>query len=179
MRERRSLPSNKLAINVGFAEARGVTELTSWTNEHPAIVDHRGRLRLRRATMSMRRIYNTTDGRAPTTIAISREYDRDEDEGRRRRGSADDRGTCGGQIAAAGLRARRAAGEEAQVRPFVVEPEGTIQQPVVGDLHRDRGIRDSTGRGLLFQLTTALSTRNLKSAPPCREPSASARTCSS
>ena len=47
---------HKLAVNVGFDEGRGVTELTILAMDHPvAAVDHRGRLCVRRAPTSWTR----------------------------------------------------------------------------------------------------------------------------
>src|SRR6201995_2300892 len=75
---------NKLAINVGFDEARGVTELTILAMDHPWLLSIiAGACASAGANIVDAQIYTTTDGRALDTIAISREYDRDEDEGRR------------------------------------------------------------------------------------------------
>jgi len=46
-------------------------------------VDHAGACASAGANIVDAQIYTTTDGRALDTIAITREYDRDEDEGRR------------------------------------------------------------------------------------------------
>src|SRR5207245_8831384 len=75
---------HKLAINVGFDEARGVTELTILATDHPWLLSIiAGACASAGANIVDAQIYTTTDGRALDTIAISREYDRDEDEGRR------------------------------------------------------------------------------------------------
>ena len=75
---------HKLAINVGFDEARGVTELTILASDHPWLLSIiAGACASAGANIVDAQIYTTTDGRALDTIAISREYDRDEDEGRR------------------------------------------------------------------------------------------------
>ena len=74
-------------------------------------------------------IYTTTDGRALDTIAITREYDRDEDEGRRatRIGEMIE-DVLEGKLRLPEVVARRAAGR-GRTRPFVVEPEVTVNNP--------------------------------------------------
>src|SRR5260370_25166738 len=75
---------HKLAINVGFDEARGVTELTILATDHPWLLSIiAAACASARANILDAHIYTTTDGRALDTIAITREYARDEDEGRR------------------------------------------------------------------------------------------------
>lgn len=75
---------HKLAINVGFDEARAVTELTILAVDHPWLLSViAGACASAGANIVDAQIYTTTDGRALDTISISREYDRDEDEGRR------------------------------------------------------------------------------------------------
>src|SRR4029450_2708457 len=73
---------HKLAINVGFDEARGVTELTILASDHPWLLSIiAGACASAGASIVGARSYTTTDGRALDTISITREYDRDEDEG--------------------------------------------------------------------------------------------------
>src|SRR3954471_15723916 len=73
-----------LATNVSFPEARGVTELTVLAPDHPWLLSIiAGACSTAGANIVDAQIFTTTDGRALDTIAISREYDRDEDEGRR------------------------------------------------------------------------------------------------
>lgn len=92
----------KLAINVGFDEVRGVTELTILATDHPWLLSIiAGACASAGANIVDAQIYTTTDGRALDTIAISREYDRDEDEGRRHADRRDDRTGARRQIAAA------------------------------------------------------------------------------
>ena len=72
---------HKLAINVGFDEARGVTEMTILAIDHPWLLSIiAGACASAGANIVDAQIYTTTDGRALDTIAISREYGRDEDE---------------------------------------------------------------------------------------------------
>src|SRR5260370_1805732 len=80
----REQAGHKLAINVGFDEARGVTELTILATDHPWLLSIiAGACASAGANIVDAQIYTTTDGRALDTIAITREYDRDEDEGPR------------------------------------------------------------------------------------------------
>ncbi len=122
---------HKLAINVGFDEARGVTELTILAVDHPWLLSIiAGACASAGANIVDAQIYTTTDGRALDTIAISREYDRDEDEGRRatRIVAPARRGGAAGRRARQGASLRGRAGSH-------------HQQSMVGPLHRDRGLR--------------------------------------
>jgi [protein-PII] uridylyltransferase len=118
---------HKLAINVGFDETRGVTELTILAVDHPWLLSIiAGACASAGANIVDAQIYTTTDGRALDTIAISREYDRDEDEGRRARRIGDMiEEVLEGRLRLPEAVARRAAGR-GKLRPFVVEPEVTI-----------------------------------------------------
>ena len=73
-----------LATYVGFDAARGVTELTVFAPDHPWLLSIiAGACALAGANIVDAQIYTTTDGLALDTIAVSREFDRDEDEARR------------------------------------------------------------------------------------------------
>src|SRR5471030_3216244 len=94
---------HKLNINVGFDELRAVTELTILAQDHPWLLSIiAGACASAGANIVDAQIYTTTDGLALDTIAISREYDRDEDEGRRATRIGEMIGRAGRQIAAAG-----------------------------------------------------------------------------
>src|SRR5271154_1921828 len=119
---------HKLAINGGFDEARGVTELTILAVDHPWLLSIiAGACASAGANIVDAQIYTTTDGRALDTIAISREYDRDEDEGRRatRIGEMIE-DVLEGKLRLPEAMARRANGRGHKTRPFVVEPEVTV-----------------------------------------------------
>jgi [protein-PII] uridylyltransferase len=136
---------HKLAINVGFDEARGVTELTILATDHPWLLSIiAGACASAGANIVDAQIYTTTDGRALDTIAITREYDRDEDEGRRatRIGEMIE-DVLEGKLRLPEVVARRSA-SRGKVRPIEVS-----------------GL-DRTG--LLYQLTTAISKLNLNIA---------------
>ena len=73
-----------LATCVGFDAARGVTELTVFAPDHPWLLSIiAGACALAGANIVDAQIYTTTDGLALDTISVSREFERDEDEGRR------------------------------------------------------------------------------------------------
>jgi [protein-PII] uridylyltransferase len=155
---------HKLAINVGFDEARGVTELTILAMDHPWLLSIiAGACASAGANIVDAQIYTTTDGRALDTIAISREYDRDEDEGRRatRIGEMIE-DVLEGKLRLPEAVARRANGR-GRLRPFVVEPEVTINNQW-SELYTVIEVSGLDRPGLLYQLTTALSKLNLNIA---------------
>ena len=73
-----------LATNVGFDATRGVTELTVLAPDHPWLLSYlAGACATAGANIVDAQIYTTTDGMALDSIAISRAFERDEDEARR------------------------------------------------------------------------------------------------
>src|SRR6267378_461933 len=155
---------HKLAINVGFDEARGVTELTILATDHPWLLSIiAGACASAGANIVDAQIYTTTDGRALDTIAISREYDRDEDEGRRATRIGDMiEDVLEGKLRLPEVVARRAAGR-ARARPFVVEPEVIINNQW-SDRYTVIEVSGLDRPGLLYELTTAISKLNLNIA---------------
>jgi [protein-PII] uridylyltransferase len=108
-------------------------------------------------------IFTTTDGRALDTIAVSREFERDEDETRRAGRVADAiEKALQGTLRLPDLLAKRAA-PKGRLQAFVIEPDVTINNQwsnrytMVEVVGLDRP-------GLLFELTTALSKLNLNIA---------------
>ncbi|MDE2602437.1 MAG: [protein-PII] uridylyltransferase [Bradyrhizobium sp.] len=154
---------NKLAINVGFDAVRGVTELTILAIDHPWLLSIiAGACASAGANIVDAQIYTTTDGRALDTIAITREYDRDEDEGRRARRIGEMiEGVLEGKLRLPEVVARRTSGRK--VRPFVVEPEVTINNQW-SDRYTVIEVSGLDRPGLLYQLTTAISKLNLNIA---------------
>jgi len=153
---------HKLAINVGFDEARAVTELTIFAMDHPWLLSIiAGACASAGANIVDAQIYTTTDGRALDTIAISREYDRDEDEARRatRIGEMIE-DVLEGKLRLPEAVARRAAARAGKVRAFVVEPEVTINNQW-SELYTVIEVSGLDRPGLLYQLTTAISKLNL------------------
>jgi [protein-PII] uridylyltransferase len=155
---------HKLAINVGFDEARGVTELTILAMDHPWLLSIiAGACASAGANIVDAQIYTTTDGRALDTIAMSREYDRDEDEGRRARriGEMIEQ-VLEGELRLPEVVARRAA-SRGKVRAFVVEPEVAINNQW-SELYTVIEVSGLDRPGLLYELTTAISKLNLNIA---------------
>jgi [protein-PII] uridylyltransferase len=155
---------HKLAINVGFDESRGVTELTILAVDHPWLLSIiAGACASAGANIVDAQIYTTTDGRALDTIAITREYDRDEDEGRRatRIGEMIE-DVLEGKLRLPEVVAKRAA-SRGKARPFVVEPEVTINNQW-SDRYTVIEVSGLDRPGLLYQLTTSISKLNLNIA---------------
>src|SRR6202034_4172854 len=118
---------HRLGTSVGFDAARGVTELTVFAPDHPWLLSIiAGACALAGANIVDAQIYTTTDGLALDTIAISREYDHDEDERRRaaRIASSIEKALRGD------VRLPEIVGQQPppkpRVRAFAVEPEVMI-----------------------------------------------------
>jgi [protein-PII] uridylyltransferase len=154
----------RLATSVGFDAARGVTELTVFAPDHPWLLSIiAGACALAGANIVDAQIYTTTDGLALDTISVSREFEHDEDEGRRaaRIGDAIEK-ALRGQLKLPETIAKRAA-PKGRLKAFAIEPEVTINNQwssrytVVEVTGLDRP-------GLLYELTTTLSKLNLNIA---------------
>jgi [protein-PII] uridylyltransferase len=154
----------RLATSVGFDAARGVTEITVFAPDHPWLLSIiAGACALAGANIVDAQIYTTTDGLALDTIAVSREFERDEDEARRaaRIGAAIEK-ALRGEIKLPDVVAKRAA-PKGKLKAFAIEPEVTINNQwsarytVVEVTGLDRP-------GLLYELTTTLSKLNLNIA---------------
>jgi [protein-PII] uridylyltransferase len=153
-----------LATCVGFDAARGVTELTVFAPDHPWLLSIiAGACALAGANIVDAQIYTTTDGLALDTISVSREFDQDEDEGRRagRIGDAIEK-ALRGQLKLPDVVAKRAP-PKGRLKAFAIEAEVTINNQwssrytVVEVTGLDRP-------GLLYELTTTLSKLNLNIA---------------
>jgi [protein-PII] uridylyltransferase len=118
---------HKLAVNVGFDEARGVTELTVLAPDHPWLLSIiAGACASANANIVDAQIYTTTDGLALDTISISREYEREEDENRRAARIGDTiREALEGKLRLPEVVAQQTAGRT-RAKPFTIEPEVTI-----------------------------------------------------
>src|SRR6202034_3360959 len=117
----------RLATSVSFDASRGVTELTVFAPDHPWLLSIiAGACALAGANIVDAQIYTTTDGLALDTISVSREFDQDEDEGRRagRIGDAIEKALRGD------VRLPEIVGQQPppkpRVRAFAVEPEVMI-----------------------------------------------------
>jgi [protein-PII] uridylyltransferase len=154
----------KLATNVGFDAARGVTELTVVAPDHPRLLSIiAGACAMAGANIVDAQIYTTTDGLALDTIAVSREFDREEDEARRAARVAEliER-ALRGDLRLPEVVAKRAA-PKGRIKAFAVEPEVMINNQwsnrytVVEVTGLDRP-------GLLYELTATLSKLSLNIA---------------
>jgi [protein-PII] uridylyltransferase len=155
------LDGRSLATDVGFDAVRGVTELTVLAPDHPWLLSFlAGACASTGANIVDAQIYTTTDGMALDTIAITREFDRDEDEGRRAdRIAAAIEKALQGDLKLPDVVAKRGPAK-GRIRAFAVEPEVTINNQwsnrytVVEVSGLDRP-------GLLYELTATLSKLNL------------------
>src|SRR5215208_5719109 len=146
-----------LATSVAFDAERGATELTVLAPDHPWLLSIiAGACAMAGSNIVDAQIFTTTDGRALDTIAVSREYDRDEDEGRRatRIGEMIEQ-VLEGKLRLPEVVARKAA-TRGKVRAFVVEPEVTINNQW-SDRYTVIEVSGLDRPCLLYQLTTAIS----------------------
>jgi [protein-PII] uridylyltransferase len=158
------IEGRSLATNVGFDALRGVTELTVLAPDHPWLLSFlAGACAAAGANIVDAQIYTTTDGMALDTIAITREFDRDEDEARRAgRIAAAIEKALQGDLQLPDTVAKRGPAK-GRIRAFAVEPEVTINNQwsnrytVVEVSGLDRP-------GLLYEMTATLSKLNLNIA---------------
>ena len=154
----------RLATSVGFDAGRGVTELTVYAPDHPWLLSIiAGSCALAGANIVDAQIYTTTNGIALDTIAISREFERDEDEARRagRIGDVIEKAVRGTIKLPEALPKR--APPKGRLKAFVIEPEVTINN----QWSQRYTVVEVTGLdrpGLLYELTTTLSKLNLNIA---------------
>ena len=153
-----------LATEVGFDAARGVTELTVVTPDHPRLLSViAGACAAAGANIVDAQIYTTTDGLALDTIAVSREFDHDDDEGRRAGRIAETiEKALRGEIRLPEVVARRAA-PKGRLKAFALEPEVNINN----EWSNRYTVVEITGidrPGLLYELTTTLSKLSLNIA---------------
>ena len=154
-----------LATGVGFDAARGVTELTVLAPDHPWLLSIiAGACAAAGANIVDAQIFTTTDGLALDTIAVSREFEHDEDEARRAARIADaiEKALRGELQAARGggeARARARAGSRpSRSSPrCIINNQWSNRYTVVEVTGLDRP-------GLLYELTATLSKLNLNIA---------------
>jgi [protein-PII] uridylyltransferase len=150
-----------LATGVDFDLTRGVTELTVLAPDHPWLLSSiAGACAGAGANIVDAQIFTTTDGRALDNIAISREFEHNDDEVRRATRICDIiEKTVLGTLKLPELVARRSAPRE-RLKAFAVEPEVTINN----QWSNRYTVIEVTGLdrpGLLFELTATLSKLNL------------------
>jgi [protein-PII] uridylyltransferase len=150
-----------LATSVAFDAGRGVTELTVLAPDHPWLLSIiAGACAVSGANIVDAQIYTTTDGLALDTIAVSREFDMEEDELRRatRIAKAIEQ-ALRGDLKLPEMIAQRAP-PKGRIKAFAVEPDVTINNQWS---HRYTVV-EVTGLdrpGLLNALTTTMSKLNL------------------
>jgi [protein-PII] uridylyltransferase len=154
----------RLATSVGFDVERGVTELTVFAPDHPWLLSIiAGACALAGANIVDAQIYTTTDGLALDTIAVSREFEHDEDEARRAARICDTiEKAVRGQIRLPEVVPKRAP-PKGRLKAFAIEPEVTVNN----QWSRRYTVVEVTGLdrpGLLYELTTTLSKLNLNIA---------------
>ena len=153
-----------VSTGVAFDTGRGVTELTVLAPDHPRLLSViAGACAVAGANIVDAQIFTTTDGMALDTIAVSREFEHDEDEGRRAVRIADTiERALRGDLRLPEVVAKRAV-PKGRIKAFVVEPEVTINNQwsnryTVVEVHGlDRP-------GLLYELTATLSKLSLNIA---------------
>jgi len=153
-----------VATGVGFDTARGVTELTVMASDHPRLLSViAGACAAAGANIVDAQIFTTTDGLALDTIAVSREFEHNEDEARRAVRIADSiERALRGELRLPEVMAKRGA-RKARLKAFAIEPEVMINNQwsnrytVVEVTGLDRP-------GLLYELTATLSKLSLNIA---------------
>jgi len=153
-----------VATAVNFDGARGVVELTVFAPDHPWLLSIiAGACAAAGANIVDAQIFTTTDGFALDTIAVSREFDRDEDEERRAGRIADTiEQVLRGAIKLPDMVATRLA-PKPRYKAFAIEPEVTINN-AWSDRYTMLEVTGLDRPGLLFELTTTLSKLNLNIA---------------
>jgi [protein-PII] uridylyltransferase len=153
-----------VATGVGFDTARGVTELTVLAPDHPRLLSViAGACSVAGANIVDAQIFTTTDGLALDTIAISREFEHNEDEARRAVRIADSiERALRGELRLPDVMAKRTA-RKARLKAFAIEPDVMLNNQwsnrytVVEVTGLDRP-------GLLYELTATISKLSLNIA---------------
>jgi [protein-PII] uridylyltransferase len=153
-----------LATEIGFDAARGVTELTIVAPDHPRLLSViAGACAAAGANIVDAQIYTTTDGLALDTIAVSRQFDHDEDEARRAGRIAETmEKALRGEIRLPEIVARREA-PKSPLKAFALVPEVNLNN----EWSNRYTVVEITGidrPGLLYELTTTLSKLSLNIA---------------
>jgi [protein-PII] uridylyltransferase len=150
-----------LATSVAYDAVRGVTILTVLAPDHPWLLSViAGACATAGANIVDAQIFTTTDGLALDTIAVSREFELDEDEGRRAVRIADAiELALRGDLKLPDVVAKRGAAK-GRIRAFAVEPEVNINN-AWSNRYTVVEVSGLDRPGLLYELTTALSKLNL------------------
>jgi [protein-PII] uridylyltransferase len=154
----------QLATAVNLDRTRGVTELTVYAPDHPWLLSIiAGACAMARANIVDAQIFTTTDGRALDTIAVSREFERDEDEERRAaRVTEVIEKALRGSVKLPELVAKRVPAK-GRLKAFAVEPEVTINNQW-SNRYTMIEVTGLDRTGLLYEFTATLSKLNLNIA---------------
>jgi [protein-PII] uridylyltransferase len=149
---------------VGFDAARAATELTVLAPDHPRLLSYlAGACAATGANIVDAQIYTTTDGMALDTIAISREFEREEDEVRRaNRITAAIEKALHGDLRLPEVAVKRGL-PKGRIGAFAVEPEVIINNHW-SNRYTVIEISGLDRPGLLYELTATLSKLNLNIA---------------
>ena len=153
-----------LATSASFDSVRGVTELTVFAPDHPWLLSIiAGACAMAGANIVDAQIFTTTDARALDTIAISREFEHDEDEERRADRVADSiEKALRGTLKLPEVLAKRVA-PKGRLKAFAIEPEVMINNQW-SNRYTMVEVSGLDRPGLLFALTTTISKLNLNIA---------------
>ena len=150
-----------LATAINLDQTRGVAELTVYAPDHPRLLSIiAGACAMTGANIVDAQIFTTTDARALDTIAVSRGFERDEDEERRaaRVATAIEQ-ALRGDLRLPEMVAKRAP-PRGRLKAFAVEPEVTINNQW-SNRYTMVEVTGLDRPGLLYELTATLSKLNL------------------
>ena len=157
-------PANRSRPRSTSTGARGVAELTVFAPDHPRLLSIiAGACAMTGANIVDAQIFTTTDGRALDTIAVSRGFERDEDEERRAaRVATSIEQALRGDLRLPEMVAKRAP-PKGRLKAFAVEPEVTINNQW-SNRYTMVEVTGLDRPGLLYELTATLSKLNLNIA---------------
>jgi [protein-PII] uridylyltransferase len=149
-----------LATTFDFDPTRSVTEITVLTPDHPWLLSTlAGACAATGANIVDAQIFTTTDGRALDTIAVSREFEQDEDERRRAARIAETiEKALAGDLKLPEIVSRRSA--KGRLKAFAVEPEVTVNNQW-SNRYTVIEVSGLDRPGLLYELTATLSKLSL------------------
>jgi [protein-PII] uridylyltransferase len=150
-----------IATTFALDTTRGVTELTILAPDHPWLLSTlAGACAATGANIVDAQIFTTTDGRVLDTIAVSREFEQDDDEIRRAGRIAETiEKALSGTLKLPEVVARRSVAK-GRIKAFAIEPEVTINN----QWSNRYTVIEVTGidrPGLLYELTATLSKLSL------------------
>jgi [protein-PII] uridylyltransferase len=153
-----------LATAVDLDRTHGVTELTVYAPDHPRLLSIiAGACSMTGANIVDAQIFTTTDARALDTIAISREFDQDEDEERRAaRVATNIEQALRGDLRLPEMVAKRSP-PRGRLKAFAIEPDVIINNQW-SNRYTMIEVTGLDRTGLLYELTATLSKLNLNIA---------------